>query len=49
MENDLQELTTEVMDEVALKHMFMFQSYDICKLASQCKLSKFSIAMLLGT
>lgn len=46
LEMELEQLKSQVMDEISLQHPIMFEVYDICKLSSQSKLSSFSITML---
>ncbi|KXJ06886.1 hypothetical protein AC249_AIPGENE27447, partial [Exaiptasia diaphana] len=42
----LQQLTNHVINEVGLAHPIMFESHNLCELAADMKLSKFSIKML---
>lgn len=46
LEADLKDLASEVMDEIGLQHPITFENFNFCKIASQSKLSKFSISML---
>lgn len=46
MDKDIQELSSDVMDAIGLKHPIIYDIYNICEMASQNKLKKFSIAML---
>ena len=45
-EKDIQELTQEVMETLALQHPIMYEKYNICESVCQSKLSRFSVAML---
>lgn len=45
-EEELQEMTNNVIKEAGLMHPIMFESYNLCELATCSKLSKFSIQML---
>ena len=45
-EEELGELTENVMKEIGLFHPIMFESHNLCELATSMKLSKFSIQML---
>ncbi|KAK3732767.1 hypothetical protein QZH41_006933 [Actinostola sp. cb2023] len=45
-ERDIQELSNKIIDTIGVKHPIMFDTYNLCELATQRKLSKFSINML---
>ncbi|XP_028517294.1 uncharacterized protein LOC114575856 [Exaiptasia diaphana] len=45
-EQDLQDLTDSVMNEVRLIHPILFESHNLCDLAKNLKLNTFSIKML---
>ena len=45
-EQDIQEIANNVMDGLGLKHPIIFDKYNICEIACQSKLSKFSVGML---
>ena len=45
-EEELGELTESVMKEIGLFHPIMFETHNLCELATSVKLSKFSIKML---
>ena len=46
IEKDLEDLAGEVMEELAFRHPIMFDTYNICEMATNHKLQKFSIQML---
>ena len=46
VENNISELSAEVMEVVGLKHPIMYDTYNICIMASENKLKKFSVGML---
>ncbi len=45
-EEEFQKMKNNVINEVGLVHPIMFESHNLCDLASNAKLSKFSIKML---
>jgi hypothetical protein len=45
-EENIQELTDEIMNEISITHPIMFETHNICELATNSKLSKFSVQML---
>lgn len=46
IEKEIEDLAGEVMEELAFRHPIMFDTYNICEMATNHKLQKFSIQML---
>ena len=46
IEKEIEDLAGEVMEELAFRHPIMFDTYNICDMATNNKLQKFSIQML---
>ena len=46
IEKEIEDLAGEVMEELAFRHPIMFDTYNICEMATNNKLQKFSIQML---
>ncbi len=45
-EKEFEQVRREVMNEIAIQHPIIYESYNICQMALTSKLSNFSIAML---
>lgn len=45
-QEEIEELTDNIIKDIGLIHPIMFESHNLCELATSSKLSKFSIAML---
>ena len=45
-EQNIQDLSTEVMAEISLQHPIMYDTHNICEIAACSKLAKFSVQML---
>ena len=45
-EEGIENLVRNIIDEIGVIHPIMFDTYDLCNLATGSKLSKFSISML---
>ena len=45
-EENFEKLTNEILNEISISHPIMFETHNICELATNSKLSKFSVRML---
>ena len=45
-EQNIQELSNEVMAEISLQHPIMYDTHNICEIAACSKLAKFSVQIL---